>query len=128
MNILITSAGQRVSLVKAFQKELKNIYKDGKVYATDMIPHLSAACNTADHYFRVTKCTDPGYIDELINICRLNNIKMIVPTIDTELVILAQNKEKFRELGIHAIISCGAFVDLCRDKRKINTFFQQRGI
>jgi carbamoyl-phosphate synthase large subunit len=128
MNILITSAGQRVSLVKAFQKELKNIYADGKVYATDMIPHLSAACNTADQYFRVTKCTDPGHIDELINICKQNNIKMIVPTIDTELMVLAQNREKFKELGIYVVISCAAFVDLCRDKRKINTFFQQRGI
>lgn len=30
-NILITSAGQRVSLVKAFQKEIRNINNNGKV-------------------------------------------------------------------------------------------------
>ena len=53
MNILITSAGQRVSLVRAFQKELKTLYPDKKVFTTDLFPELSAACNVSDKYFKV---------------------------------------------------------------------------
>jgi carbamoyl-phosphate synthase large subunit len=128
MNILITSAGQRVSLVRAFQKELKTLYPHGKVFTTDMLPQLSAACNVSDQYFQVKKVTDPNYIDELITLCVDNQIKMVVPTIDTELLVLAQNKARFEKEEIHVIISSTAFVEKCRDKRKINTFFMEKGI
>src|SRR5688572_10916487 len=92
MNILISSAGQRVSLVRAFQKELKSVFPEAKVFTTDMFPQLSAACNVSDRYFTVQRVTDPKYIDELISICRQNEVKMVVPTIDTELLILAKHK------------------------------------
>lgn len=128
MNILITSAGQRVSLVRAFQKELKTLYPDKKVFTTDMFPELSAACNVSDKYFTVRRVTDPQYIDELIEICQDNDIRMIVPTIDTELLILAQNKSRLAELGIHVIISSVPFIQQCRDKRKTNLFFEHRNI
>lgn len=128
MNILITSAGQRVSLVRAFQKELKTLYPTGKVFTTDMFPHLSAACNISDKYFQVNRVTDPGYIDELLVLCVSHKIKMVVPTIDTELLVLAKNRERFEKEGIHLIISSVSFVEQCRDKRKINSFFLDRGI
>lgn len=128
MNILITSAGQRVSLVRAFKGELKKMYPGQKVFATDLCPGLSAACQVADGYFQVPRVTDPGYIEALLTLCRSNDIKMIVPTIDTELMVLALHKELFSEEGIHVIISSPSFIEACRDKRKINIFFQQRGM
>lgn len=128
MNILITSAGQRVSLVRAFKKELKNLYPEAKVFTTDMQPQLSAACNISDTYFKVMRVTDPAYIDELIALCTSNDIKMIVPTIDTELLVLATHKKAFEALGIHVIVSSPDFVAQCRDKRKINDFFESRAI
>jgi carbamoyl-phosphate synthase large subunit len=128
MNILITSAGQRVSLVRAFQKELSQTFPGYKVFTTDMQPQLSAACNVSDGYFQVRRVTDPAYIDELLALCISKDVKMIVPTIDTELLVLAQHKKKFSEKGIEVIISSFDFIDKCRDKRKINAFFQGRGI
>lgn len=128
MNVLITSAGQRVSLVRAFQNELKKIDSNGKVFTTDMQPQLSAACNVSDKYFKVKRVTDPAYIDELLQTCLQNDVKMVVPTIDTELLVLARNRERFATEGIHVIISSVDFVEKCRDKRKINTFFQAQGI
>lgn len=128
MNILITSAGQRVSLVRAFQQELKNLYPGAKIFTTDMCPQLSAACHVSDQSFPVKRVTDPGYIDDLLSLCENNRIRMVVPTIDTELQVLAQNKPRFNEQGIHVIISSPPFVAQCRDKRKIHCFFQQKGI
>lgn len=128
MNILITSAGQRVSLMRAFQKELAATFPGQQVFATDMCPELSPACQVADGCFRVKRVTDPGYIEELLELCRQQDIRMVVPTIDTELMVLAQNREKFSRQGIHLIISSPAFIEQCRDKRMINRFFGQRGI
>jgi len=128
MNVLITSAGQRVSLVRAFKKELTKRYPAGKVFTVDMQPELSAACNVSDKYFRVRRVTDPEYIDELIALCVEQNIRMVVPTIDTELRVLSLHKSRFVEKDIHLIVSDTSFVDKCRDKRLINEFFTERGV
>lgn len=128
MNVLITSAGQRVALVRAFSIELKKRFPEAKVFTTDMVPELSAACNVSDKYFKVKRVTDPSYIDDLITICKNHDIKMIVPTIDTELLVLSQNQERFHEHEIHTMVSSFDFVSICRDKRKTNSFFETNQI
>ena len=62
MNILITSAGQRVSLVQAFQKELKSVFENAKVFTVDLNPILAPACHISDGYFQVPRVTDDNYI------------------------------------------------------------------
>lgn len=127
-NILITSAGQRVSLVKAFKKELKTIFLNSKVYTVDLNPTLAPACHISDGYKKVVPITDENYISELIEICKEWQIKLIIPTIDTELLILSENKKKFIENGIIPIVSDFDFVKKCRDKRLINQFFIEKQI
>lgn len=127
-NILITSAGQRVSLVKAFQKEIKAINPEAKVYTVDLNPVLAPACHVSDGYRAVKKLTDENYISELIQICKEFGIKIIIPTIDTELLALAENKELFLNEGITPIVSSIDFVRACRDKRIMNQFFIKNNI
>ncbi|GIJ97704.1 carbamoyl phosphate synthase large subunit [Capnocytophaga stomatis] len=122
-NILITSAGQRVSLVKFFQKEIKHLNPENKVYTVDLNPSLAPACIISDDYKKVCSVTAPDYIENLLNICQLWNIKLIIPTIDTELLTLAKHKQLFLDNGITPIISSLDFIEKCRDKRKINQFF-----
>jgi carbamoyl-phosphate synthase large subunit len=128
MNILITSAGQRVSLVRAFQKQLKSVFPDGKVFTADMQPQLSAACNVSDGYFQVKRVTEPSYIDELKSCCIENGITMVIPTIDTELMVLSRHKTGFASAGIHLVVCDEEFTAKCRDKRQINEFFIDSGI
>lgn len=128
MNILITSAGQRVSLVKAFKKELLKFNSEGKVFTTDLDPILAPACHISDEYFFVPKVTDKEYINEILNICINKNIKLIIPTIDTELLVLSENANLFKTNGIKVVISEYYFIKLCRDKRLTNQFFKDKGI
>ncbi|WP_276390850.1 ATP-grasp domain-containing protein [Eudoraea chungangensis] len=128
MNILITSIGRRVSLLKAFQKELKLLFPSGKVFGADARPNLSAACLVADGYFRVPFVEEEDYISILIEKCLEEEIKMIIPTIDTELLLLAKNKKLFLEVGIKVVISSLEFVSVCRDKREVHKFFKNRDI
>lgn len=124
MKILITCAGRRVSLVRAFLKELKKIEPAGKVYASDLNPSLSAACQVADGFFKMPRLDAPNYIDVLMKLCKAHNINLIVPTIDTELLDLAENRNRFKEQGISVVISSVEFVSVCRDKRQIHQFFE----
>ncbi|WP_209399689.1 ATP-grasp domain-containing protein [Pseudozobellia sp. WGM2] len=128
MNILISSAGRRVSLIRAFQKELKKIFPEGKVYASDADPILSGACQIADGYFKVPYLSEPEYFDILIKECTERNIDLIIPTIDTELLPLAQNRSLLESKGIVPLVASENFVGKCRDKREIHKFFESHQV
>ncbi len=128
MNILITSAGRRVSLLRAFQTELRKLIPEGKVIAADSEPILSAACHIADAYFKVPRINSTNYIETLIKECHSRNISLIIPTIDTELLLLAENKSLLEDSNIKVLISTTGFVEKCRDKRVIHDFFVSKGI
>ena len=127
-NILITSAGQRVALVKNFQETLKRFFPGGKVYTTDMNPRLAPAAYLSDGCFEVPRCTSKDYIESLLTICTGNGIGLIVPTIDTELAILSENKEIFAKQGVTVSVSDYDFVMMCRDKRNTGVFFEKHRI
>ncbi|AUP77241.1 ATP-grasp domain-containing protein [Flavivirga eckloniae] len=128
MNILITSAGRRVSLVQAFQKELKELVPEGMVMTTDFNTNLSAACQVSDKAFQLPLVDDKNYLNNLLEICINNNVKIVIPTIDTELLVLAKSINTFLKHGITPIISSEEFINVCRDKREMSTFFKERGI
>lgn len=127
-NILITSAGKRVILVQIFQKTLKELQLDAKVYTTDMNPQMAPAGIISDGCFDISRCDSDCYIDELLTICNKKNIGVIIPTIDTELLRLSNNKERFKDLGIDIVISDYGFIKVCRDKRLTNSYLSELGI
>jgi carbamoyl-phosphate synthase large subunit len=127
-NILITSAGQRVSLIRIFQKEIRKLNIDNKVYTVDLNPKLAPACHVSDGYKQIVRVTDDFYIENLIDICKKWNVKIVIPTIDTELIVLSQNRDLLISQGITPIISSYDFVKTCRDKRYTNDFFVTNNI
>ncbi|MFH6769226.1 ATP-grasp domain-containing protein [Gaetbulibacter aquiaggeris] len=128
MNILITSVGRRVSLVKAFQKELKAIFRNGQVMVTDFNVSLSAGCQVADCAFQMPLVEDKNYINILLDICLKQEIKLVIPTIDTELLILAKHSNMFNSHGIMVIVSSESFIEVCRNKRDTHLFFKKHDI
>lgn len=127
-NILITSAGKRVALTRYFKETLCRFYPDAKVFTTDMNPEMAPAGYVSDGCFKVPRVTSPDYPDILLNICKKNEVGMVIATIDTELLLLADLKESFRRLGINVIVSDRNFVEVCRDKRNTGSFFERHGI
>lgn len=127
-NILITSAGQRVVLTEIFKNSLATLHLEGKVFTTDMNPRMAPAGYVSDGCFEVERCTAPTYITHLLELCQLHDIGILVPTIDTELLILAQHKEAFAAAGIHVMVSDESFISKCRDKRKTAKLFANLGI
>lgn len=127
-NILITSAGKRCELLLEFQRELKLYYPDAKVFTVDCNPEMAPACRLSDGAFTVPKVTSPNYIDEILQLSRLEDVRIIIPTIDTELIVLSQNIEKFTSEGITIMVSDESFISICRDKRKTMDLFIRLGI
>ncbi len=127
-NILITSAGKRVALTRYFKETLRRFFPDAKVYTTDMRPDMAPAAYVSDGCFAVPRVTAPEYPDLLLSLCQEHSVDIVVPTIDTELMVLAAQKERFLAEGIHVIVGDASFVGVCRDKRLTGDFFASHGI
>ena len=127
-NILITSAGKRVALTKYFKETLSRFYPEAKVFTTDMNPEMAPAGYVSDGCFRVPRVTDEAYPAILLDICEKNDVGMVVATIDTELLLLADLKADFLAKGIHVMVSDRKFVEICRDKRNTGDFFESHGV
>ena len=121
---MILSAGRRVGLVKLFQQEVKN-YKNISIFTSDSSPFLSAACQISKNFLKVLPVKNKKYVSNLKNLCIKNNIKVIIPTIDTELTKLSTNIGIFRELDIKIIISDKIFIKNTIDKLKSLIFLKK---
>ena len=129
MTVLLLSAGRRVELFQAIQSAATDLLGAGcKVLAADMRPDLSAACSFSHSNCVLPRVSDPGYLNALLSLCQHQNIKLVVPTIDTELLLLARQRESFADLGIDLLVSDPSLVELCRDKTKTPALFASIGI
>lgn len=126
-NILILSAGRRVELVKCFKDAAEKLGIHTKIFAAD-ISNTAPALYFADEFRIVSRINSGRYIDDIIEICNNDDIDLIIPTIDTELEILAKNKELI-ESKTNAIVhvSSERVVEICNDKIKSYDFFVGNG-
>ena len=125
MNVLITTAGRRTSLVRAFADEAHK--RQGMVYASD-VDALAPALYLADEAIRTPLTGDPDYVDDLLSIVDRHAIKLVIPTIDADLPILADREADFAALGCRLAISTASFVDLTLDKHQTGVSFGAEGI
>lgn len=112
MNVLILSVGTRNLLVGYFMNRDNGF---DRVVVTDCSTY-APAIYIADQYYIVPKMTEAGYLEALMEICREENIKVIIPLQEDELLIISKNRALFETLGILIAISDFNIVRLCRDK------------
>jgi carbamoyl-phosphate synthase large subunit len=128
VTLLLTSAGRRVALLESFRRGAAAANVDLTVLACDLAPDMSAACRAADHRFAVPRVDHPDYIPALLKIVRDHGVDLLVPTIDTELLVLANAASSFAEIGCHVAVSAPAVIDIARDKLATATFLDAAGI
>src|SRR5204863_109854 len=121
ISTLLTSAGRRVALLRAFRRALATL-GGGRVLAADA-GSTAAAVHEADAHFVVPRCDSPDYVPALLDICRRESVVLVVPTIDPELPVLARAREAFAHVGIMVAVSAPATVDISCDKAKTAAFF-----
>ena len=123
--VLISSAGRRGALVRAFQQVPGARVT---VHGCDLAPDLSAGCQLADHAHRVPRCTDPGFIDRIEEIVRAHAIRLIVPTIDTELAAYAAAAERLAQAGAYVHVSPPGVIAAVRDKLRTMQLLAGAGV
>lgn len=126
-NVLILSAGRRVELIQLFKSAAKKLNINSKVIAADCTA-TAPALYFSDDTVILPKISSEKYISEIIDTCIKNEVKLIVPTIDTDLLLLSQNKEEIlKKSGATVMISDEKVISICRDKIKTQTYLEENG-
>ena len=126
LSVLFTCVGRRVSLVNSFRKAGKQLKIDLSLLGTDAT-ELSSALQVCDKGFTVERTTHVNYVKSLLSIVKNNRVKLLIPTVDLDLKLLAINKSKFASLGCCVLVSSPEVVDICQDKRKTFRFLLKSG-
>lgn len=104
MKILFTSVGRRVELIQAFRLAAQKLNVDLIIIGAD-ISDTAPALFFCDEKKIVPCINNPEYIPQLLNICDTEQVDCLIPTIDTDLLLLAENKSKFESIGTKVLVS-----------------------
>ncbi|MGG1663543.1 ATP-grasp domain-containing protein [Brevibacillus sp. NRS-1366] len=124
MNLMLTSVGRRVKVVRYFRQEWKEL---GHVIAVDC-DETAPALYAADAWEQIPRMDDPLYISTLLDLCRRYQIHGILSLIDPELSVLASHADRFREHGVTVILSSSAVIEMCLDKQATHDFLVKNDI
>lgn len=127
MKILFTSVGRRVELIQAFRYAAKKLNSSLTIIGADILDSAPALffCDVAK---KVVRINNAQYIPQLLEICEKDAVDCLIPTIDTDLLLLAENKVLFESIGTKVLISRAEKIKLCRDKNITYNYFISLGL
>jgi len=113
-------------LLNSFRQAAEQLKIKASFFGTDA-SRLSSALQLCDKRFLAKPTTHADYIKQLLSIVKANRVNLLVPTVDLDLKLLAQNKPKFAAAGCRVLVSTPDVVDICQDKRKTYRFLVKNG-
>lgn len=125
VKILITGVGSITaeSIIKSYK-----VVKERKIYIVgvdikDFVPN-----ELIDKYYKSLRPNDKGYIDELLKICIKEKIDYLIPLVDQELEILAENKQLFLKNNINICINDKNIIKLIQNKYDLYKYLETNKI
>jgi len=122
-NIAISGVGGGVgqSIIKALQKLNYNLIGlDGEV--------LAAGLYTVPKAYIIPYAYEENYIKKLLQICKKENISILFPGLDAELLPLSRNREKFEKIGTKVIVSRPEVINIADDKLLTYNYLRSKNI
>ena len=124
MNYLMCSVGRRGELMKDFRASME---EGSRIIATDNSPY-APALYFADKQYIVPRIDAPEYMDVILDICKKEQINAVTTFIDPEIMLLAENRERFAALGVEVLAPYTETARLCFDKYEMFKFLREQGI
>lgn len=124
LNVLFTSVGRRVELLRAFKRAYADLGLGGNIVAVDIDP-LAPALQEADRPYIVPRLSDPAYIPTLSQICRQEQVHLIFPLIDPDIPLLVRHHKELEATGARVVAFCQEAATIAADKWLTYQFFRQ---
>ena len=121
--VLVTCVGSGVgqSVIDSL-----NLKREFKIIGCDGNANVYAH-NFCDRFFVVPSLYSGGYTDFILNLCLEQEVDVLIPGHDHELVLFGKEYEKFKSNGISVIVSKPDLIAVSRDKQEWYNFFIRKG-
>jgi carbamoyl-phosphate synthase large subunit len=124
VNVLFTSVGRRVELVRAFRRAYADLGLDGRIVGVDVDP-LAPALRECDAFFMVPRCDEAGFVPALIEVCTRERVSLLFPLIDPEIPVLARARDELDATGARAMVLPGEAAETTADKLATAELFER---
>lgn len=127
MKILFTCVGRRVELIQCFANAAKKGNYELEIHGADCSDTAPALffCNKRH---LVPRIDADNYLAVLLAICKEEAIDLLIPTIDTDLVLLSTNRAAFDEVGTRLLLCDAGLIRQCRNKLLSVDLFRNAGL
>lgn len=127
VSVLLTCAGQRVDIVRAFQDALATGPHTGRVLVSDLDP-LSPSLFSADAVVTLPRVDHPDYGAAIAEACRDEGIRAVLPLTDLDPVILAEAAPLVRAAGAEVFLPSPEVAGGCQDKWRCHEMLTAAGL
>jgi len=97
-----------------------------RIIAADMDP-FSLGLYSADKGYLVPGATNESYLSKMLEICKKESVKVLIPGSVAELVKISKNRDFFEKQGILPLMNASNVIDLCQNKWKTYLFLRNNG-
>ncbi len=113
LRVLLTGCGGPAAV--AFMRSLSN--EDLDFFAADLDPNAAGLYLVpADRRFLLPPGASPHFVETLLKMCATHKIDILVPTVDCELLPIAEASERFEAIGTMLMLTSAASLRLSLDK------------
>jgi carbamoyl-phosphate synthase large subunit len=127
VNVLFTSGGRRVELLRAFRRAYRDLGLEGTIVVVDRDP-LAPALHEASRAYVVPSIDDPAYPGELAEVCRSETIDLVFPLIDPDILCLATNRAAIESTGARVVVVPEESARIAADKQLTQGLFSDLGV
>lgn len=127
INVLFTSVGRRVELVRVFKDAYRSLGLDGNIIGTD-IDNLAPALHQVDRQYMVPRTDSPDFANTIIKICQKEEVDLVFPLTDYDIPVLAKHKREIKAAGATPVVLEPEQAAITGDKLLTNRFFEDMGV
>lgn len=128
LNILFTSSGRRVSLIKHFRDTFSALGIEGVIITADNKLNVPTAFISDYHELAPRVVDEKEYREFIKGLVLKYKLDLIIPLIDTELRLMSLIKDEIQGLGATILVSSPKIIEISNDKRNTYEFFKANNI
>ena len=123
LTVLVTAAGN-VFMPGTLQCLKQNGERNIRLVGADMSDDATIL-QMCDAAYQVPRCTDPSYVDVLLDICEKEKVDVLLPIMSAELQALAESRDRFEAIGTLVSVSDPEALSIANNKLKLFDFLKE---
>ena len=124
-NILLTCSSNKTHILDWIKNSVEKLRSNSRIFAGDSNKNVSSKY-FCDQFWHMPKCKSENF-NKILNYCKKNKIKIIIPSSDKELVFWSKFKTKFEKEKIFVMVSETQTIEVCLDKLSFYKKFKKFG-